>query len=228
MNTRKEKLVTSLNVAIRALETGTVCYNWTEQDSCNCGVVAQAILGVTATTLNCRIKAEGLFNHDNFTSNKRKQGWEGGPTWQNAVKTWCPITNAPLKNIFIELEQAGLGKEDICHLEYMDNQAILKRAGLSELRNAKPNLIKKIHKFIANSAIGKLFKMEQQHKFYANQDNLIKYLKGWVSILSEEQPETSDFKDCDVNNLNERLLCAVAEEDYTTAATIRDTINTRI
>jgi hypothetical protein len=48
---RKEKLIESLRLVIDALKNNTVYYDWSEQSSCNMGVVAQAILSVDVKEL---------------------------------------------------------------------------------------------------------------------------------------------------------------------------------
>ena len=56
MVSKKNKLIKSIKIAITALESDTVLYNWTEQNSCNCGVIAQVLLGVDKNELSKRFE----------------------------------------------------------------------------------------------------------------------------------------------------------------------------
>ncbi len=64
MNKRKENLIKSLKIVIDALKKNQVEYEWKEQSSCNCGLVAQAILGVSQMKLKYDIN--DLFSGENI------------------------------------------------------------------------------------------------------------------------------------------------------------------
>src|SRR5271165_6450143 len=111
MNAKKQKLIKALNLAINALKNDTVHYSWQHQNSCNCGIVAQAILGknkqqINSLWANVETKLEEI-NIKEYT-------------WRNGVKHLCPITGEPLVDVFSKLFESGLSKEDIVHLEYMN------------------------------------------------------------------------------------------------------------
>ena len=235
---RKENLIKSLNIAIRALENDTVDYNWNVQEQCNCGVVSQAILGLHVDEFHQKVKSNNLFSHKMF--DKKDVGGEQRPkTWKNAVKAWCPIANKPFKTIFTELTDAGLSPDDICHLEYMENKAILDKAGISTVITYNKDVQVGTNYAPSTSFLGKLFGKKiavpvyetktftaPDKDFYKKKENLIKYLKGWVKILKEERdPIEEDLSNYHINELNERLLVAVADEDYTTAINLRNTIS---
>jgi hypothetical protein len=232
---KKEKLIQSLSTVILALENDTVLYNWEQQTQCNCGLVAQVLLGKNQYELKHEIKKQELFNKKIL---KEAIGSENG-TWRNAVKAYCPISQRPLKQIFIDLENAGLSKDDISHLEYMNNQVIFAKSGIEKTKKYKKSVNVGTKKIPVNTFFGKLFgitksepiyetkEFEEKYDWFANKENLIKYLKAWVLILKDEK-ESVDFDDIDAyskNDLNERLLVAVADEDYSLAARLRDEIN---
>jgi hypothetical protein len=231
---RKEKLIKSLMGAIRALENGTVTYNWQHQHSCNCGVVSQAMLGITGTELKQRLKDEEIFKHEIFA--KVKDEPEVSKTWKNLISAWCPITGVPMKQIFDDLNDAGLTTDDIAHLEYLENPAILNRSGISTHHKVTTEVFDHYDYIPVNTFFGRLFgrtKMvevkktvtttTQDHNYYSKIKNVILYLKAWVSILQEErEPIQEDLSGESKQELQERLLIAVADENYEMAAKLRD------
>jgi hypothetical protein len=235
---KKNNLIKSLNVAIRALETDSTNYKWQTHTQCNCGVVSQAVLGLSVDDLEDKIFRSKLFAHKNFDS-KDDGGRGREKTWKNAVQTWCPIANKPLKTIFTELGEAGLSPEDICHLEFMENKAILAKSGI-ELAHTVTKQIEVGRQYVPSTTFwGKLFRKkvsvpvyetktetDLDIDYYSKKENLIKYLKAWVKILKEErEPIEDDLSNYHINELNERLLVAVADEDYVSAAMLRDAIS---
>ena len=131
MNKRKENLITNLELVIHGLKTDTVKYEWNKSNRCNCGLVAQAMLKLDASQLSQRIDSEALMNKTEIANRLGVSDPKNVElTWRNAAQAYCPLTGEPLKQIFKDLEAAGLSKEDIVHLEYMNNEAILKRSGI--------------------------------------------------------------------------------------------------
>ena len=122
---KKEKLIGSLNVAISALKNDTVLYDWNSQSSCNCGVVSQAVLGKTNKQVGELFQEINKGLHGYETEEKKIRR-----TWKNGVKYLCPITGKSNIQILDDLNNAGMSKEDIVHLEYMDNDAILAKSGV--------------------------------------------------------------------------------------------------
>jgi hypothetical protein len=63
----------------------------------------------------------------------------------------------------------------------------------------------------------------QDHNYYSKKENVILYLKAWVAILQEErEPIQEDLSGESKQELQERLLIAVADENYEMAAKLRD------
>ena len=143
-----------------------------------------------------------------------------------------------MPNIIRKLKDNGLNKEDIVHLEYMDNLAILSRSGIETtkkeiivekvLDTETVNFVTKPH----NNFIMRLFgqtklveetvktykeitkeKVVEVSRFYAKKENLIKYLKAWLSILNEGSKNTQ-LNDLNEIELREELLVAESNEDY--------------
>lgn len=230
---RKEKLISSLNIVINALENDTAHYNWIKQHSCNCGLVAQTVLNNSPHELAKRIEKEDIFNRELF---KLKLDNDNN-TWKNAVKMWCPIAGKPMKQIFIDLEEAGLSKEDIVHLEYMDNPAILNLSGISKTKKSTERVNAGTKRIPRTDFWGKVLGLskyenvyedrviEETYNWWSEPKNLVKYLKAWVSILKENRESVNEVENLSNQELNERLLVAIAEEDYESAAMLRDEIN---
>ncbi len=200
---RKQKLITSLNIAINALKADAIYYDWTIQESCNCGIVSQAILGKTAQELEAEFEdictAMSIHNINNQTLLSQ--------TWQNAVKLFCPLTGKSQFQIFEDLKEGGLEPHDIVHLEYLTNPAILQRSGIKSHRRV-------------------LFFFKTRLSYYTSPENLILYLQAWVSILEEGSTITkTELNTANKTVLEAELLIAVASQDYEYAAQLRNKLN---
>lgn len=228
---KKEKLINSLNIAISSLKNDTIYYDWQRQSSCNAGIVAQAVLDKTPDEIS-KLRSSLFKNLPEKVDN----------TWKNAIKHGCSVTGKSMFEIINQLTEAGLSKEDIVHLEYLENPAILERSGIEKIKTYKTvktgekkipvtkphsNFFKRI---LGEKEIG--YKIEPVYKevidkeeypknYFKEKENLIKYLTGWVSILKEEPVMKTEETD-----LEARLLNAVANEDYELASELRDKMNT--
>jgi hypothetical protein len=228
---RKEKLINSLNIAIKSLQNDTVLYDWQKQSSCNAGIVAQAVLDITPEELT-EIRKPFFNVIPNDT--------EG--TWKNAIKYGCSVTGKSMFEIITKLSEAGLTKEDIVHLEYLENPAILEKSGIEKeticldvkvreetIETVVPhsNFFKRMQGKTETSVTVKpiyekqILETKYPDGYYSKKENLIKYLSAWVTILKEE-PEMKT----ESTNLEAQLLNAVANEDYELACKIRDNIRT--
>ncbi len=248
METKTQRLIKGLNVVINALKNGTIHYDWSHQDSCNCGVVAQAILAKNKDEIRTyynEVQKE-LAKHN---TNDAKVDL----TWQNGVRYLCPLTGEPMVEVFRKLFEAGLSKSDIVHLEYMNNPAILKRSGIqlkikkvvvekklvetvTRLETQKhPNFFKKlVGKTIQVSVKTDVYQEVKNEKtvvddlFHTKQHNLIKYLTAWVSILQEgAKYKEEELSGLTVEELESELLVAVANDKFEYACTLRDMINAK-
>jgi len=243
MNKNKEKLVNALKVAINALKNDTIYYSWEVQSSCNMGVVAQALLGVNAETLTELRKP--LFKDFKDLNEGIDRGNEHyvDHTWKNAVQRFCPLTGKPIFEIIRLLEERGLSKEDIVHLEYLENEAILAGSGIERISKIEKHpvgtKIVEVEVPAKNYISRILGKKEIEEKtdtlyeekvtysypprYHTQKENLIKYLVSWVKILTTEIEENLSLE-TEKQKLEARLLNAVAEEDYEHAARLRDQI----
>ncbi len=128
---KKQNLIKALKVAINALTNGTIFYNWVNPTSCNCGIVAQAVLGVSPIELK---QIATPFFEKSAAELKRiaPSRKDGHPTWKESVQTACPITGEPTFEIIKRLKGIGMDKEDIVHLEFLENPAILALSGIKK------------------------------------------------------------------------------------------------
>lgn len=131
------------------------------------------------------------------------------------------------------LFKEGLSPEDITHLEFMSNPAILSKSGI----NTKLILQENTETITEEQVVSKGFfgigrvvrKIEKQQTietksgYWTSKNNLVLYLTAWVQIL-EEEPEQAGIKSQNLEQLHKSLLQAVSSEEYELAATIRDQI----
>jgi len=92
-------------------------YEWQLTDCCNCGILAQCVMGVNEDELR---DARGLLIG----------------TWEMMSKHVCRSSGLPMPVVFQVLCDSGMSLDDFDHLEWLSCRAIRKRAGLT-LR--KPN-----------------------------------------------------------------------------------------
>lgn len=112
-------LSVALREAARRIETGEVSYSWMNIARCNCGVLAQVLLGFDSKELEWRIfQGRGFF------------GFSG--TWGRnlEIEAQCKATGLPLHEVLRSLIAAGLSTLDMAHLEGLSAYAIRCRAGL--------------------------------------------------------------------------------------------------
>lgn len=230
---RKEKLIDSLRIAANALKNDTIYYDWNNQCSCNAGVISQAVLGITSDELEKKRKS--LFSvlsgkNDGLNSNDKDYV---DYTWKNAVQYGCPITGKNMPEIIRDLEAAGLTREDIVHLEYLENPAILEVSTIEKIKTVvgKNQVGTKKEERVRRKFLGlvketymeevpvyqDIYEEKYPSRYYAKKENVIKYLSAWIKILTEDVTYSDDK-----NTLEANLLNAVAEERYEDAAEIRN------
>jgi hypothetical protein len=230
---RKETLVNSLRVAVNALKNDTIYYDWNKQCSCNAGVISQAVLGITSDELEKKRKS--LFSVISEKNEGRRSEDKDyiDHTWKNAVQYGCPITGKNMPEIVRDLEAAGLTREDIVHLEYLENPAILEASTIEKVKTVvgknqvgtikEERTRKKFLGLIKETYMEEVpvyenvYEEKYPAKYFMKKENVIKYLSAWIKILTENV-NYSDNR----NELEANLLNAVAEERYEDAAEIRN------
>jgi hypothetical protein len=151
---KRQNLIKNLNLVVNALKNDAVLYAWNSPGSCNCGVIAQALLDVDRRTLLVKYdEARKACGMDGIPALQGSNGTVS-PTWKNLVHASCSVTGKSMVEVINTLREKGLTAEDIVHLEYMENPAILAVAG---------------EKIQGKSS-----------KYYSTKSNLIAYLEAWI------------------------------------------------
>ena len=145
-------LIQAIESLISKLKDGTIHYYWNNFTSCNCGLLAQELIGCNESHLD-KIMCEIPF---------------GARLWTITSK-YCKSTGICYDTIFKYLFETGLTIEDIEDLEYLSNEEILKEtdidtdsAQIVEYYKVKSNLVKYLK--------GWLVILERQQKKEFGQD----------------------------------------------------------
>lgn len=110
------ELADALRDAANRIANRPATYYWCSVLTCNCGILAQSICGVTATQLHALMFRE----------------WPehcGRGIWSDRSDA-CSNTDQPLPRVMIRLREAGLTWQDIAQLEALANDRIRSAAGL--------------------------------------------------------------------------------------------------
>lgn len=121
----KEELIKAIRETIIDLEEGRKHYEWSECESCNCGLLAQNICGIDREQLTKK-----------FGESPMSCG-----VWSDDVR-FCTRTGDPIGEVIQKMLDVGLSAKDIQNLEYLSDPEILKEAGYESMsRSEKPHLI---------------------------------------------------------------------------------------
>jgi hypothetical protein len=118
--------IEALEKTIYNLENNLVEYNWTESNSCNCGVLARTVIdGKSIWEMGYGEAIPAKVDVSAFSK-----------------RAYCMTTNMPLPKVFKALVDAGFLWEELKELEQLENKKILRRIGAEELRrDIKENLV---------------------------------------------------------------------------------------
>lgn len=97
-----KQLIDGLRTAADWIESGKIRYHWGSPEQCNCGILAQAILGVNPTEIT----------ETNYYSN-----------WHEEVKR-CYQTGLDINYIIKGLIEVGMKPTDFVNLEYLTFEGI--------------------------------------------------------------------------------------------------------
>ena len=129
-------------------------YQWGHSGHCNCGHLAQVMTGKTYSELL-----------------KISQVREGD--WSQQAEMYCDNSGIEIDNVIGLMLKSGLNIEDIEHIEYLSNPAILEK-----LPGGKKFLLRN------------------------SKENVILYFQGWISLLEEMQTNNQawDVKSTEVES----------------------------
>lgn len=112
----KTILTNALRAAADKAESDPSCYQWISMLRCNCGLVAQEILGGETNVRQIHFELDG------------DPGWTGVG---NAMGV-CLSSGIPLYEMSQRLINAGFDTGDFQHLEDLSDRRVRERAGLKE------------------------------------------------------------------------------------------------
>ena len=137
------RLITALRVTAARLRDGAP-YQWGHHGQCNCGHLAQTITQRSGKDIHVAALARG-------------------GEWRDRARDFCPTSAMPIDGIVRELLAAGLGPSDLGDLEYLADDAVLRRAAerSGDARELRRN----------------------------DRDDVVAYLEAWASLLADQLAE---------------------------------------
>jgi hypothetical protein len=91
-------------------------YQWGHMGFCNCGYLAQEI-----NKLHPSVIHNAAMTHSG--------------DWREQLREYCPVSGLPMDQIIVHMEEAGFSIQDLINLERLEDQNVLRRAGVSHLRH---------------------------------------------------------------------------------------------
>jgi hypothetical protein len=116
------KIIEALRKTAAQLENGNR-YEWGHMGSCNCGNLAQTITSFSRAEI-------------------QKYALEKRGDWSEQLIDYCPTSGLPMDLIIEKMIDFGFTRQDLRHLEWLSDAAILNKIGVSFLnRNLKSDTI---------------------------------------------------------------------------------------
>jgi len=228
---KKVTLVEALTIVVTALKNDTIYYKWKDTNTCNCGLVAQAV------TRTNKDELDELYLQPIASPIQVKNKSKFSPTWSDMVAEYCPLTKEPVTEIFKKLFDAGMTREDIGHLEYLSDPEILEKININ-LDTTEKYFVKRTK---TKSFLGLGFKkktisvrVQKTRKvyYYQKKENLIAYLEAWIEILEDKEAKESVIiidgreyryqNDIQLDNLKKDFL---KKENYRAVTKIQEELN---
>lgn len=161
----KTRLIEALRTVGRKLANGELDYNWKEADQCNCGLLARELLAVDNNGLMLLRVGSGCCS----------------PWFLSAEMGFCKLTGLPISNIYKQLAEAGLSKQDFGHLEWLGNPEVAARLGWETRVDTICNVEVSV---CAGDA----------HQFNQNPQAVSRYMLAWADILEEADMEAYETR----------------------------------
>jgi hypothetical protein len=122
MATSSTKIITALRKTASQLENGNR-YEWGHMGSCNCGNLAQTITSFSRAEI-------------------QKYALQKRGDWSEQLIDYCPTSGYPMDLIIEKMIDFGFTSQDLRHLEWLSDTAILSKIGVTFLnRNIKLDTI---------------------------------------------------------------------------------------
>lgn len=157
----KTKLITALRMSAAALRENRFAYHWHQPHSCNNGVLACALTGMSMSQLKSKMDV--------------LRAGCSEPTWTRIAGTYCPIAGQPTDELFRSLMRHGLTHGDIVNLEYCEDKKVLERMGYVRAAPATQPW----WKFFLGAK-------KDSSAYYTKADFVADYMSAWADMLVEE------------------------------------------
>ena len=113
------RLIDALRRSATDIETGKA-YEWGHMGGCNCGHLVQNLTQLSRAQIHTYAMSKGTGD------------------WSEQVEVWCETSKMDMDLLISELLSYGLSKEDLIHLELLNDRQITKRLGRNDLaKNSK-------------------------------------------------------------------------------------------
>ena len=176
----KQKLIDAIDAVIKELEAGTLSHNWREYHACNIGLIARVITGKSGKDIT-----------DELTVIKKDYSEAGlgsdNNHWSDYVEYFCPISGLSKVELFRTLQEVGMSREDMMHLEYLSDPKVL--AKTKRVVTKQQYHFFGLFKGVAEKNEFDMTKDDEGGEiedYYEETDNFLLYLKKWKEILLEE------------------------------------------
>ena len=108
------RLIEALRQSATDIETGQA-YEWGHMGGCNCGHLAQNLTQLSRAQIHTYAMSKGTGD------------------WSEQVDAYCETSGMDMDLLIAELLSYGLSREDLLHLERLNDRAITQRIGRDDL-----------------------------------------------------------------------------------------------
>jgi hypothetical protein len=112
MTQADRRKVKALMSAAELLESGRTPYRWSRVESCNCGILAQVVLGISAAQLALRMSGYSAYHWSQLA--------------QDFPASRCEISSLPIATVFSALYLVGFSSKELGAIENLDDGEIWK------------------------------------------------------------------------------------------------------
>lgn len=175
---------TALRITAKAIRDGVVHYNWFRHESCNCGVLAQTIIGKSALAL--RNSIQPMLSEAALLLMKKSS--DGSPTWTEMSRVFCPVTGLPENMIFSALADVGFTTTDLRNIEYLRDPSVLARAGIKK----NPVVMEEVTTGMLWWKKTETKQVEDKNPHYTIPKSVAAYMDAWADMLDEEAATNPD------------------------------------
>jgi len=101
---------------------GGAAYQWGHFGQCNCGHLAQTV---------CKLETRVI----------HEWALEGAGDWEQLANNYCSTSGHRIDDVIGALLELGLDRDDLGHLEKVDDPAVLSRLGWYPARNVREDVV---------------------------------------------------------------------------------------